>query len=154
MIRFVKIIWFVGLVFIIISNAACAARAVDMDVVEQRYADMATLYAPIRFEHMDASINQDYMDILADKAEILKEHPNLVLVIEGHCAVNEPKKDVATARMIYVQDALLRLGVSYNQVKEIVNYGSQYPVHEDGLELPDDPYFVDRRVNFVVLGDY
>lgn len=152
MVRFVKFIWFAVLVIIIISNAACAARAVDMDV-EQRYADMATLYAPIRFESVDASINQDYMDILADKALVLKEHPNLRLVIEGHCADNEPE-DVGAARMIYVQDALLRLGVSYNQVKEIINYGSQYPVHEDGLELPDDPYFVDRRVAFVVLGDY
>ena len=150
MVRFVKFIWFLGLVIIIISNAACAARAVDID---QRYADMATLYAPIRFNDVDASIGQDYMDILADKALVLKEHPNLELVIEGHCAVNEPK-DVATARMIYVQDALLRLGVPYGQIKEIVNYGSQYPVHEDGLELPDDPYFVDRRVAFVVLGSY
>ena len=150
MIRFVKFVWFVALVIIISSNAACAARSVDVD---QMYADMATLYAPVRFESVDASISQDYMDILVDKALVLKEHPNLKLVIEGHCAVNEPK-DVATARMIYVQDALLRLGVSYKQVKEIINYGSQYPVHEDGLELPDDPYFVDRRVAFVVLGEY
>lgn len=121
--------------------------------IDQTYADLMTLYAPIRFECGDHSISQDYMDILTDKANILIEHPGLRLVIEGHVAPNEPN-GVGDARMVYVQDTLLRLGVPYKQVREIINYGNQYPVHDDGLEVPGDEHMLSRRVNFVVLGSY
>ena len=128
------------------------AKSSENTDIDQQYADLATLYAPIRFADGEHVPNQDYMDVLEDKALVLKEHPNLQVVIEGHNSAKE-ESTLAAARCVFVQDYLLRLGVKPEQITEIVNYGSDYPVRELGFETPDK-YELDRRVNFVVLGSY
>ena len=127
------------------------AKSESVDV-DQQYADFATLYAPIRFADGEHVPNQDYMDVLEDKALVLKEHPNLRVVIEGHNSIEE-QAALAAARCVFVQDYLLQSGVKPEQITEIVNYGSDYPVRELGFETPDK-YELDRRVNFVILGSY
>lgn len=118
--------------------------------VDQQYADFATLYAPIRFADGEHVPNQDYMDVLEDKALVLKEHPNLRIVIEGHNSVEE-RAALAAARCVFVQDYLLQAGVKPEQIVDIVNYGSDYPVYEPGFETPDR-HELCRRVNFIVVG--
>lgn len=132
-----------------LTTYAKSGGTVDVD---QQYADLMTLYATIRFADGEHVPNQDYMDVLEDKALVLKEHPNLQVVIEGHNSAKE-ESTLAAARCVFVQDYLLRLGVKPEQITEIVNYGSDYPVRELGFETPDK-YELDRRVNFVVLGSY
>ena len=127
------------------------AKSESVDV-DQQYSDLMTLYAPVRFEHGVHTLNQDYLDVLEDKALVLKEHPNLRVVIEGHNSVEE-QAALAAARCVFVQDYLLQAGVKPEQITEIVNYGSDYPVRELGFETPDK-YELDRRVNFVVTGSY
>lgn len=128
------------------------AKAENNADIDQQYSDLMTLYAPVRFDDGAYTLNQDYLDILEDKALVLKEHPNLRVVIEGHNSVKE-KSTLSAARCVFVQDYLLQSGVKPEQITEIVNYGSDYPVRELGFETPDE-YELDRRVNFVVLGSY
>ena len=120
--------------------------------IDQHYSDLMTLYAPVRFEHGSHTLSQDYLDVLEDKALILKEHPNILVAIEGHNSVKE-KSTLSAARCVFVQDYLLRAGVKPEQITDIVNYGSDYPVRELGFETPDE-YELDRRVNFIILGSY
>lgn len=128
------------------------AKSSENTDIDQQYADLATLYAPIRFADGEHVPNQDYLDVLEDKALVLKEHPNLRIVIEGHNSVEE-QNTLSAARCVFIHDYLLQVGVKPEQIVDIVNYGSDYPVYEPGFETPDR-HELCRRVNFIVIGSY
>ena len=67
--------------------------------------------------------------ILAEKAELLKAHPSLALLIEGHCderGTNEYNMALGERRARAAYEYLVLMGIESGRLT-IISYGEEYP---------------------------
>ena len=83
----------------------------------------------IYFEFDKSDLSDQSRQILAEKAELLKAHPALALVIEGHCderGTNEYNMALGERRARAAYEYLVMMGVEAGRLT-IISYGEEYP---------------------------
>lgn len=83
----------------------------------------------IYFEFDKSDLSDQSRQILAEKAELLKAHPVLTLVIEGHCderGTNEYNMALGERRARAAYEYLVMMGVDSGRLT-IISYGEEYP---------------------------
>lgn len=83
----------------------------------------------IYFEFDKSDLSDLSRQILAEKAELLKAHPPLTLVIEGHCderGTNEYNMALGERRARAAYEYLVLMGIEAGRMT-IISYGEEYP---------------------------
>jgi len=83
----------------------------------------------IYFEFDKSDLSDLSRQILAEKAELLKAHPSLTLVIEGHCderGTNEYNMALGERRARAAYEYLVLMGIEAGRMT-IISYGEEYP---------------------------
>jgi peptidoglycan-associated lipoprotein len=86
--------------------------------------------ATIHFEFDKSSITEEARAILESNAEIIKENPDVIIQIEGHCderGANEYNLALGHRRAMATRDYLIELGVFAGRLATI-SYGEERPI--------------------------
>ena len=105
----------------------------------------------IHFDFDKYNIRPDAAEILKRKAEWLKAHPNVRLLIEGHCderGTEEYNLALGERRTNSAQQFLLNLGVDVSYISTI-SYGEERPINPGHNE---EAWAKNRRAHFVITG--
>ena len=103
----------------------------------------------IYFDFDKSFIRQEYRSILHEKAQSLKDNPNLHVRIEGNCderGTNEYNLALGERRAMSAKNFLVSLGISPDRIKTI-SYGEERPF---SLGHDEDSWSQNRRDDFVV----
>ena len=102
----------------------------DVDVTEllfERDEGLQTIY----FDFDDDRIRSDMESVLRSNAELIQEHPDVMIQIEGHtCEIGTQDYNLALGedRALSVRDHLVRLGVDGDRLTT-VSYGQEMPAN-------------------------
>lgn len=103
------------------------------------------VWVQIAFPKGAARISNSQKPLLDEIAQVLKEHPELRLVVHGHCSTDE-RQTVAADRATAVMEALVERGVPPKQL-EAKGHGASEPANDSSTkELREK----NRRVEFTV----
>lgn len=83
----------------------------------------------IYFAFDKSDLSDQSRQVLAEKAELLKAHPALTLLIEGHCderGTNEYNMALGERRARAAYEYLVLLGIEAGRLT-IISYGEEYP---------------------------
>ena len=83
----------------------------------------------IYFAFDKSDLSDQSRQILAEKAELLKAHPALTLLIEGHCderGTNEYNMALGERRARAAYEYLVLMGIEAGRLT-IISYGEEYP---------------------------
>lgn len=139
------------------APAAPAAPAAEADPLS---GDLATvneylrrqgLLGDIYFDYDRASLTDRGRDQLTRNAELLRQHPQFLLTLEGHCDERgTPEYNLALGerRAYSVRDFLSALGVEGSRLRTI-SYGEERPVCVDSDE---SCWSQNRRAHPVITG--
>lgn len=108
---------------------------------------VATLRQPIHFEFDKSRITDEAAGILQRKAEILRQHPNLRITLEGHCDERgslEYNMALGQRRAESTKRYLTQLGLSADMFST-VSYGEERPVAQGHNE---QAWAQNRRAEF------
>jgi peptidoglycan-associated lipoprotein len=112
--------------------------------------ELATIFRPVFFNTDDFAIrNKDYLESLQRAAAYLKAHPNVAIIIEGHCDERGPEAynmALGARRANSVRALLIKQGVNPNQVHSI-SFGKEKPFASDH---GPDAWAQNRRAHFRV----
>lgn len=101
----------------------------------------------IHFDFDKYDIRPGDAEILKRNAEVLKQHPNVKIIIEGHCCpigTTEYNLGLGQRRANSAKDYLIKLGISADRL-ETISYGEERPITTDPKE-----YWKNRRCEFKV----
>ncbi|MEO0130744.1 MAG: OmpA family protein [candidate division WOR-3 bacterium] len=101
----------------------------------------------ILFDFDKYDIRPGDAEILKKNAEVLKQYPNVKIVIEGHCCpigTNEYNLGLGQRRANSAKDYLIKLGIPADRL-ETISYGEERLVTNN----PDE-YWKNRRCEFKV----
>ncbi|NKB89746.1 MAG: peptidoglycan-associated lipoprotein Pal [Acidobacteria bacterium] len=108
------------------------------------------LLRTIFFDHDKSEIRGDQRATLQANADWLREHPNVRILIEGHCderGTREYNQALGSRRAEAARDYLVSLGIGTGRI-EIVSYGEENPVvMGDGEQF----WSQNRRGEFVAV---
>ena len=96
---------------------------------EERQAAMDISSGIIYFEYDSFSLREDSKSSLTQKASVMKQFPQLRVIIEGHCderGTEEYNLALGERRARAAYEYLLNLGVSSGQM-EMVSFGKLHP---------------------------
>lgn len=102
----------------------------------------------IRFDYDSAALSSMAQDILRQKAEWLRNHPGVSVVIEGHCderGTNEYNLALGDRRAESAKSFLTHLGISPSRLTTI-SYGEERPLDPGSNERA---WRKNRRAHFV-----
>lgn len=133
------------------ADAEAERRRAEERARIERERAMARLQEMIHFEFDRSALSSTARDILSDKAEILRSHPEVRLRIEGHAdergtveynlALGERRADAARAYLI-------DLGIDPDRLST-VSYGEERPLVPESNEAA---WAQNRRDEFVPIG--
>ena len=118
----------------------------DVDVTQllfERDSGLQTIY----FDFDDERIRGDMESVLRRNAEMIQEHPGVMIQVEGHtCEIGTQEYNLAQGerRALSVRNHLMRLGVSGDRLIT-VSYGEEMPANTGTTE---SAYRQNRRVEF------
>ena len=124
------------------QRKAAAERAI---ITAREEFEMEDVY----FEYDSSLLTSEAQMLLKKKAQYLKEHPGITVVIEGHCderGTFEYNLALGDRRALSVKAFLTDLGVSASRLTTI-SYGEERPLDPRSTE---DAWAKNRRVHFVV----
>ncbi len=101
----------------------------------------------VYFDLNESNIRLEDTVILKKNAEILKQHPDVKVTIEGHCCplgTSEYNIHLGLKRAEFVKNYLVKLGIDADRLK-IISYGEEMPVTSDEKE-----YWKNRRCEFKI----
>ena len=104
----------------------------------------------IFFDYDKYNIRDEYRSVLARNAEALIAHPEIALLIEGHCderGTNEYNLALGEARAQSTKNYLVDLGISAARLGTI-SFGEERPLDPRATE---DAWSKNRRAHFVVV---
>jgi len=123
------------------------------DYEEDYYDEKAPLeLLTVHFEYDRYDLSQEAMDILSANAAALKNYPDAVIRVEGHCderGTEEYNMALGEKRAQTVRTYLLDYGVDPKHIS-IISYGELKPVDRGQNEKA---WRENRRANFVVLSE-
>ena len=104
----------------------------------------------IHFDFDKYYIRPDAAEILKKKAQWLKEHPEVHLLIEGHCderGTEEYNLALGERRANSAKEFLVSLGIDPKRIS-IISYGEERPVDPRSCE---EAWAKNRRDHFVII---
>lgn len=116
-----------------------------------RYAMEKGLLGDVYFDYDKADLTTTATDRLAANAAFMREHPNLIFTVEGHCderGTNGYNLALGDRRANSASSYLASLGVSGNRMGS-VSYGEERPQCMDSNE---SCWSRNRRAHFVITG--
>ena len=119
-----------------------AARKAAMDARE------LFLYEDIYFEFDKSDLLAESQEVLRSKAEFLKDNPDVLVIIEGHCderGTNEYNLALGDRRASSAKDFLVNLGIAGSRLT-CVSYGEERPA---SLGQNDDAWSLNRRAEII-----
>jgi len=84
---------------------------------------------PVYFDYDSFALRPDALATLRQNAELLKQYPNVMVQIEGHCderGTQEYNLALGERRALAVREFLMKLGISGNRLITI-SYGEEFP---------------------------
>lgn len=130
--------------------AASAANSANNP--EEAIPTEAATRLDVFFDTDDYSIRPDQFTTIRNDAAFLKEHPELHIVVEGHCdemGSTEYNLALGDRRAAEVKVALEKAGVSPNRMRAI-SYGKEQPFcHEES----DSCWKMNRRAHIDIVSD-
>lgn len=138
---------------------ACSVHRSPLDIEEKRRADLelqsvqdmvaSREIPPIEFEFDSATLLASSDDLVGRVAEILKRHPRLKLIVEGHTDYmggEEYNEILSLKRAGAVKQRLAEKGIYPDSVK-VFGFGKSRPLTED---TSDRGRALNRRVEFII----
>ncbi|MFW6193008.1 MAG: peptidoglycan-associated lipoprotein Pal [Gemmatimonadota bacterium] len=134
------------------EGTECADRAGDE---LERLDAVKTVRERIHFEFDESDITDEAAERLQRKARVLRDNPDLRVVIEGHCderGSNEYNMALGQRRAESARSFLLDAGVPEEVIVRTVSYGEERPLVDRSTE---EAWSRNRRAEFVIqeLGD-
>lgn len=129
------------------DNDGTAERP-DRDGVESRLMDAMNRMQTVYFDFDKYNLRDDAKRALENNADIMREHPDLNVKIEGHCderGTNEYNLALGEKRAKAARDYLARLGIDVGRLS-IISYGEERPVDPRHTE---EAWSLNRRDEFV-----
>ena len=120
-----------------------AARKAAMDARE------LFLYEVIYFEFDKSDLLAESQEVLRGKAEYLKDNPDILVIIEGHCderGTNEYNLALGDRRASSAKDFLVNLGLAGSRLT-CVSYGEERPA-DPGHD--EEAWAKNRRAHFTI----
>jgi len=112
--------------------------------------EMASIFYPVFFNTDEHQVrSKESLEALHRMAAYLKAHPNVAVIIEGHCDARGPEAynmALGTRRANSVRSLLVKQGVHPNQLHTI-SYGKEHPF---SLGNGPDAWAQNRRTHFKV----
>jgi len=105
---------------------------------------------PVYFDFDKSFIRSEYRPVLREKAEFLKDNPNVRTRIEGNCderGTNEYNLALGERRAESAKNFLLSLGISPDRI-EAISYGEERPL---AVGHNEDSWAQNRRDDFVIM---
>jgi peptidoglycan-associated lipoprotein len=90
----------------------------------------------VLFDFNDYAIRPDQVDTVRADAQFLKDHPDLRIVVEGHCdetGSTEFNLALGEKRAEEVKSALQKAGINASRIR-IVSYGKEAPICAEDIE--------------------
>jgi peptidoglycan-associated lipoprotein len=115
----------------------------EVEKVVPKVEKLQTIY----FDFDKADIRADAQEVLKKNAQVLKEQPEVNIVIEGHCCpigTSEYNMALGWRRANAAMNYLIKLGIAKERITTI-SYGEERLV----TEKPDE-YWKNRRCEFIV----
>lgn len=95
--------------------------------------DLAAIFKPVFFGTDEHTLkNKDYVDAVHRMASYLTAHPNVAIIVEGHCDERGPQAynmALGAKRANYIRSLLVKEGVNAHQVHTI-SCGKEMPFKE------------------------
>ena len=127
------------------------ARQQKIQIEETLKEEMAKFEnEDIHFDFDKYYIRPDAAEILKKKAQWLKEHPEVHLLIEGHCderGTEEYNLALGERRANSAKEFLVSLGIDPKRIS-IISYGEERPVDPRSCE---EAWAKNRRDHFVII---
>jgi len=117
--------------------------------MEEALPTDASTRLDIFFDTDDYSIRPDQFPTIQNDAAFLKEHPEVHIVVSGHCdemGSTEYNLALGDKRAAEVKAALQKAGISPNRI-EAISYGKEHPFCQ---EETDTCWRMNRRAHIVV----
>lgn len=112
--------------------------------------ELASVFSPVFFNTDDHILrSREYIEAVHSMASYLKNHPNITIVIEGHCDERAPEAynlALGARRANYVRSLFIKQGVNPEQVHTI-SFGKEKPF---AMEHNQDAWAQNRRAHFRV----
>jgi peptidoglycan-associated lipoprotein len=125
----------------------CGERAGDELA---RIDAIQTVRQRVHFEFDRSRITDQAAQRLRQKAQVLRQNPEMRVVIEGHCderGSNEYNMALGQRRAQSARDYLIDLGVPEEVIVRTVSYGEERPLVDRSTE---EAYSQNRRAEFVI----
>lgn len=122
----------------------------DLQRLNQLLAEQG-LVGDVYFDYDDYDLKPEARERLSRNADFMKEHPELVFTLEGHCderGTNEYNLALGDRRANAAKNYLLSLGVDAAAMQTL-SYGEERPVCTDAAE---SCWSRNRRAHFLVTG--
>lgn len=143
-----------------LDRARSLVRQINSDYADTECAGMVSeitgkidaitvLRERVHFEFDRSRITDEAATVLQRKAEVLREHPDLRITIEGHCDERgslEYNMALGQRRAQSVQNYLTGLGVS-DEMFSTVSYGEERPIAQGANE---EAWAQNRRAEFEI----
>lgn len=103
----------------------------------------------IHFDFDKYNLRPDAIEVLTRNAEMLLKHPEINIVIEGHCderGTDEYNLALGERRAAAARDFLVRFGIDKSRIS-IVSYGEERPLDPRSNE---EAWAKNRRAEFVI----
>jgi peptidoglycan-associated lipoprotein len=104
---------------------------------------------PAFFPYDGDTLDEEAKKALAANAEVLKQYPNWVITIEGHCDERgsaEYNLALGDRRALAARNYLVSLGIAANRLRT-VSYGKEFPFARGQT---DDDFALNRRAHFML----
>lgn len=104
---------------------------------------------PIRFDYDKYNLTGQAISILSENAEILMQHPDLNIIIGGHCderGTDEYNLALGEKRALAARDFLLNFGIARTRIS-VISYGEERPLDPGQTE---EAWAKNRRAEFVI----
>lgn len=132
------------------SDLERALMSEDLQQLNQLLAEQG-LVGDVYFNYDEYDLQPEARERLSRNAEFMKEHPELVFTLEGHCderGTNEYNLALGDRRANAAKNYLLSLGVGASAMQTL-SYGEERPVCTDEAE---SCWSRNRRAHFLVTG--
>jgi peptidoglycan-associated lipoprotein len=103
----------------------------------------------IHFDYDKYNLTDEAADVMAANGEYLMNHPDLKVLIEGHCderGTEEYNLALGEKRALAARDFLVRFGIDKSRVS-IISYGEERPLDPASNEMA---WSINRRAHFVI----
>lgn len=130
-------------------DASVSAKDMDFNAEGSDSGKIPGLYT-VQFDYDQATLNTEARRLLGENANWMKERPNTVVQVEGHCDNRgsvEYNLALGERRAKAVKNYLVSLGLDPKRLT-IISYGEEKPIAQGDSE---DAHTRNRRANFVPL---